>query len=203
MMSTLTDVPNEVLVNIIGQLQDESWEGYPFNFDPAITTVLQNVRLVCKRLNAVGASFLFENMIYDEELYSSTNNFRLRDFALQYPHLAIQVRRLQWKVQPSYKGAEQFARMVGFIIIEDTNSTKMALANRMMRLLIEPYQAQLRVTNRPPKFPRTQNDLNVPLDHDRLNLVCCAPDKAMPFWTNCHHRPVSSLSRASSNFYQN
>lgn len=81
-MPTLMDMPNEILFKIISQLENESWEGYPFNFHSAITTALQNLRLICKWLNPVGASVLFQNTIYDEELYSIDDGFRLTDFAL-------------------------------------------------------------------------------------------------------------------------
>ncbi|KAL8822356.1 MAG: hypothetical protein Q9191_006907 [Dirinaria sp. TL-2023a] len=200
-MLTLMDMPNEILVKIIAELQNKSWEGYPFHCDPASTTALQNLRPVCKRLNPAGASVLFQNMINDEELYFSEDGFRLRDFALKYPHLASQVRRLQWKTQPNYEGAERFAQGVKSMINEETDSTEADLAEEMLSLLLKPYQGQIWRTNNPSTIPRTQQEIDVPLSHETLshytkqilNLLREEEDIDVMNVMDFHHRSMSMM----------
>lgn len=182
MMSTLTDIPEEILFKIVGYLQNERQTACPFNPDPSVTKDLQNIRLVCHRLASLGASFLFENIICDEELYTSENIFRIIDFATQYPHLALQVRRLQWKVAPNCAGVHELASTLAIVLQRPIDSVDIQW---MYMLLLKPYQGQIRNRNRMSVFePCSQEDLNVPLEPEDLDVVCHAADTSVPFWTD-------------------
>ena len=200
MMGTLTDIPEEILFKIVGYLHNERQKARPFNPDPSITKDLQNIRLVCHRLASLSASFLFENIVCDEELYTSENVFQIIDFATQYPHLALQVRRLQWKVAPNYAAIHKLASDLAMLLQKPIGSVDI---QRMYMLLLKPYQGQIRNRDRMSVFePCSQEDLNVPLDPEDLCVVCHAADTSVPFWTDNGRSIVSRNSKVSLNFYQ-
>lgn len=103
-MASFYALPNELVISIIGRLCDDNRKIY--HFDPVGVNDLQRVRLVSRRTSKLAAPFLFENMVLDEKLLDDDDLARVSNFAVENPHLAYHVRRLQRRLSPLFTNAQ-------------------------------------------------------------------------------------------------